>query len=111
MDTQFAQKLPNSNTVLILGIVSLLLCCCGGVGLVPAIIGLVLANKDSKIYQANPTGYTGYQNLNTGKTLCIIGIVIGAINLLSNLYIYLIFGMDNFQQLMQDLQIQMQQQA
>ncbi len=110
MDTQFTQKLPNSSTVLILGIASLVMCCCWGVGLIPAIIGLVLANKDGKLYQANPTGYTGYQNLNTGKILCIIGLVLGAINLLLNLYISLIYGMDNFQEMLQEFQTQMQQQ-
>ncbi len=110
MENQFVQKLPNANTVLILGIVSLVMCCCMGVGLIPSIIGLVLANKDSKLYQSNPTGYSGYQNLNTGKVLCIIALVIGVINVLSNLYIWIFVGMDNFQEAMQEFQLQMQQQ-
>lgn len=69
------QKLPNATTVLVLGIVSIVGCCCYGiVGLICGIIGLNLAKKDEALYLANPSGYSDYQNLKTGKILCYIGI-------------------------------------
>ncbi|WP_435524383.1 CCC motif membrane protein [Chryseobacterium indoltheticum] len=53
------QKLPNATAVLVLGIVSIVGCCCYGVlGLIAGIIGLVLYKKDNALYQSNPTLYS-----------------------------------------------------
>jgi len=68
-------KLPNATAVLILGIVSILGCCCYGVpGLVAGIIALILAKKDGELYKKNPTMYSNYGQLNAGKIMAIIGI-------------------------------------
>jgi hypothetical protein len=46
------QKLPNATAVLILGIVSIVGCCCYGLpGLIAGIIALVLAKKDGELYR------------------------------------------------------------
>ncbi len=54
--------LPNSNTILMLGIFSIVIgCCCGLfalVGLVLGIVALSLAPKAIEMYQANPGKYT-----------------------------------------------------
>ena len=43
-------KLPNATTVLVMGIISILGCCCYGIiGIVCGIIGLVLAKKDTAL--------------------------------------------------------------
>jgi uncharacterized membrane protein len=69
------QKLPNATAVLILGIVSILGCCCYGLpGLIAGIIALILAKKDGQLYRANPTTYSNYGQLNAGKIMAIIGI-------------------------------------
>ncbi|CAA7195959.1 MULTISPECIES: CCC motif membrane protein [Chryseobacterium] len=83
------QKLPNATAVLILGIVSIVGCCCYGIpGVVAGIIALVLYKKDNELYKQNPSMYSNYSNLSTGRILGIIGIVI------SVLYIaYLIFAL------------------
>lgn len=74
------QKLPNATTVLVLGIVSIVGCCCYGiVGLICGIIGLNLAKKDEALYAANPGNYSDFQNLKTGKILCYIGIALSAL--------------------------------
>ncbi len=87
------QNLPNATAVLILGIVSIVGCCTGFLGLIFGIIGWVLAAKDIKLYQANPNAYSNYSNLNTGKILCIIGTVLGAIALISSIYsIFFVYG-------------------
>jgi|SRR5690606_30496156 uncharacterized membrane protein len=82
------QKLPNSTAVLVLGIVSILTSCCCTViiGAIPAIIGLILAKKDTNLYNSNPDLYEGYNNLKTGKILNIIGIVLGIIMMLYTIY-------------------------
>jgi hypothetical protein len=74
------QKLPNATAVLVLGIVSIVGCCCYGLpGLIAGIIALVLYSKDAKLYKANPTEYSNYSNLNTGRILAIIGIIMSVL--------------------------------
>lgn len=74
------QKLPNATAVLILGIASIVTCICYGIfGLMTGIIGLVLASKDLKLYRENPSLYTNYSNLNIGRILCIIGIILSVL--------------------------------
>ena len=89
------QKLPNSTLVLVLGIISILGCCCYGViGLICGIIGLVLAKKDEALYLGNPTLYTDYQNLKTGKILCYIGIVLSALTIIAMVATVMVYGWD-----------------
>lgn len=106
-------KLPNATTVLVMGIISILGCCCYGIiGIVCGIIGLVLAKKDTALYQQNPTAYNNYSNLNTGRILCIIGLVISSIAFISNIVLIAIYGFDGIQEMQQQWieQMQMQQQ-
>ena len=76
------QKLPNATLILVFGILSILGCCFYGIGIILGIVALVLASKASEVYAENPDGYTGFQNVKTGKILAIIGIILSA-------YIYL----------------------
>lgn len=74
--------LPNAQTVLVLGIISIILCWCHGIiGLVLAIVALVLANKDLAMYNADPQKYTpaSYSNLKSGRTIAVIGLVLAGI--------------------------------
>ncbi|MFY1047375.1 CCC motif membrane protein [Chryseobacterium sp. GP-SGM7] len=89
------QKLPNATAVLVLGIVSIVSCCCYGVpGLITGIIAIVLFNKDSKLYQQNPSLYSDYNNLNTGRILAIIGIVLSVLTIAYFIFCIAYFGMD-----------------
>jgi hypothetical protein len=72
--------LPNSGAILVLGILSLIPFCVL-VGLVLGIIGLVMSKEVKQMYEKNPDAYLGYGNLNAGRILCIIGIVLGGIQL------------------------------
>ncbi len=72
------EKLPNSTTVLVLGICSIVLGCFF-IGLILGIIGLVLSGKDKQMYKSNPELYDGYGALNAGRIMSIIGIVFGAL--------------------------------
>ncbi len=96
------QKLPNASAVLILGILSILTCCCWGIiGLILGILALVLAKKDMVLYAENPELYEGYSNINTGRFLAIIGIVLSTIYFICTVYLYVVVGeagMKDFQQ-------------
>jgi hypothetical protein len=92
------QKLPNGTAVLVLGILSIVTCCCYGlIGLVLGIVGLVLASKDQKLYVLDPSAYTNYNNIKTGRILCIIGIALSAIYLVYMVWIFAYFGFEVLQ--------------
>ncbi|WP_419870216.1 CCC motif membrane protein [Chryseobacterium sp. CT-SW4] len=87
------QKLPNATAVLVLGIVSIVGCCCYGVvGIITGIIGLVLYKKDNALYQQNPELYSDYSNLNTGRILCIIGLVLSVLYIIYIVVMLAVFG-------------------
>jgi hypothetical protein len=82
------RNLPNGTAVLVLGILSIVTCCCYGIfGLILGIVALVLANKDLKLYQESPELYLNYKNLNIGRILGIIGIVLSSLMLLAYAYL------------------------
>lgn len=82
------QKLPHSQSALILGIISIVTaCCCNGVpGLILGIIGMMQAKKAKDIHDANPDMYEGIKNAETGKITSIIGLVIGGLATLWLIY-------------------------
>lgn len=99
------QKLPNATTVLILGIASIITCCCYGVvGLAAGGIGLMLSGKDKKLYNENPDQYSNYNNLKIGRVLCIIGIILSALWLIYMIFIFTLVGFEGMQnpELMQE---------
>lgn len=105
------QKLPNANAVLILGILSIITCCCWGiVGLILGIVALVLAKRDMKLYEENPEAYQGYSNINTGRILAIIGIILSSIYFLFNIYLYVFVGEEALKDFQQNLIEKMKQQ-
>lgn len=79
-------KLPNSQSALTLGILSIVtLCCCGPfIGPILAIIALVMIPKSIKIYKSNPDIYThsSFQNLKAARVCAIIGLSLGVIFML-----------------------------
>jgi len=85
--------LPNATAALVLGIISIPSCFCGGIiGLACGIIAIVLGNRAIKLYRSNPSSYniSSYNNANAGKICGIIGTVLAALYLLY-LAIYLLF--------------------
>ena len=98
------RNLPNGTAVLVLGILSILTCCCYGViGLTLGIIALVLAKKDLKLYQESPELYLNYKNINTGKILGIIGIVLSSIALIGFIFI-LSLGEERIKEIQKNLE-------
>jgi hypothetical protein len=98
------QKLPNASAVLILGILSILTCCCWGIiGLVLGIVALVLAKKDTTLYMENPELYQGYTNINIGKVMAIIGIILSSVYLLFMLYLKISYTDEELKDIQQNL--------
>jgi hypothetical protein len=99
------QKLPNGTAVIILGILSIITCCCYGVlGIILGVIAIVLANKDAKLYNENPELYSNYSNIKTGKILAYIGIALSVLYVIYIIWIVATFGMETLQdpQLLQE---------
>ncbi|MCF6348700.1 MAG: DUF4190 domain-containing protein [Flavobacteriaceae bacterium] len=70
------QKLPNSTLVLVMGILSIVGCCCyGAPGIVFGIIALIMAKKATNLYNEAPENYEGYGNVKTGKIMGLIGLI------------------------------------
>jgi M penetrans paralogue family 26 len=93
--TTLQKSLPNSTLVLILGICSILTCCCYGlVGIICGIITLVLANKDQIAYLTNPEEYTlsSYNNLKAGRIMAIVGLVLSFLYLLYVIVVFFMYG-------------------
>ncbi|WP_161531165.1 CCC motif membrane protein [Riemerella anatipestifer] len=89
------QNLPNATLVLVLGILSILGCCCYGVpGIILGVVALVMYKKDNQLYLANPELYANYSNLTTGRVLAIIGIVLSALNVLAYVALIILFGFE-----------------
>jgi hypothetical protein len=92
--------LPNATVVLVLGIISIVGCCCsyGTVGIICGIIALVLAKSANDLYLSDPQRYTqsSYQNVKTGRTCAWIGLIPSILSLIFMIYLVSIFGFAMF---------------
>lgn len=83
LDFHQQSKLPNATTSLVLVIVSIVSSCLG-IGIICGVMGLLLADKDQKLYWSTPETYSSssYNTSNIARTCAIIGIIIGGIILM-----------------------------
>lgn len=89
------EELPNHTAVLVLGILSIVTCCCYGfVGMVLGGIALYLASNSNNLYLVNPEKYTAgsLKNLKTGRLCAIIGLALSALYFLYAIWYFLILG-------------------
>ena len=88
--------LPNATVVLVLGIISIVGCCCssGLIGVICGIIALVMANSATNLYVANPERYTenSYKNMNAGKICAWIGIIPSILHLIATIWLLAAIG-------------------
>lgn len=97
METFEKQNLPNATLALVMGILSIIGCCCYGLpGLVFGIIAVVVANKDTKLYKQNPDQYLNYGNVQAGKIMGLIGIILSILMLAYVVWIFVAFGTEIF---------------
>ncbi|MEO5892195.1 MAG: CCC motif membrane protein [Ferruginibacter sp.] len=89
------QNLPNATGALVLGIISIVGSFCYGiVGLICGIIGLVLANKDRKLYKETPELYSqsSFSTSNAGRTCSIIGLVLSSLIIVVVIFYIVLIG-------------------
>ncbi len=92
------QKLPNSTLILILGILSIVGCCCYGIpGLICGIIAVVLANKATNVYKLAPENYSDYGNVKAGKIMGIISIVLSILFIAYLVWVISFIGLEALQ--------------
>jgi tetrahydromethanopterin S-methyltransferase subunit C len=68
------QKLPNSTAVIVLGILSVLTCCCvgGAIGIILGIVAIILAKKD--IFVQRESKVMTATLISTSGALAIVGL-------------------------------------
>jgi hypothetical protein len=78
------QPLPGASNALTMGIISIIgaIACCGPFALIFSIIGLNNAKKAERLYKENPSGYTGYESVKTGRVLSYVGLALSLIMLI-----------------------------
>lgn len=106
------QKLPNSTLILILGICSIIGCCCYSIpGLVCGIIAVILATRATDVYKLAPETYSDYGNVKAGKIMGIIGIALSIIFLMILIWAVAFIGWDAIQdpELLQERMREMQE--
>jgi len=89
-------ELPNATVILVLGIVSIVGCCCsyGLIGIICGIIALVLAKSATDLYTANPGLYTegSYKNMNAGKICAWIGLIPSILSIIFAIWLIATIG-------------------
>ncbi|MCX6245422.1 MAG: CCC motif membrane protein [Bacteroidetes bacterium] len=80
----FQVNLPNSNTILILGILSLIFCwwhILSFVGIILSIVTLSLSRKELAIFYLQPSQYTlsSLNNVKAGRVCATIGLIISIV--------------------------------
>lgn len=110
---QILISVPNANTTLVLGILSIISCICYGLpGLIFALIALWISKYGERKYREQPGIYTlsSYNNLIAGKTCAYIGLFFSSLYLLIILIYLLLFGVGIFTALqMEDILRQLQE--
>ncbi|CAM3857861.1 hypothetical protein B0A58_03385 [Flavobacterium branchiophilum NBRC 15030 = ATCC 35035] len=94
------KQLPNAMLVLVLGILSIITCCCYGIiSIILGSVALFMAHKDLALYQANPEAYSNYEKLKLGRILAIIGIVLGVIYMIYLIVLFKNLGVEGVMRL------------
>ena len=89
------QMLPNATLALVMGILSIVGCCCYGLpGLIFGIVAIIIASKAEKLYKENPEHYLGFGNVKAGKIMGIIGIVLSVLMVAYMLWVISMIGWD-----------------
>jgi hypothetical protein len=93
--TQGQMTLPNSTSVLVMGIISIATCWCYGIpGIVLGIISIVMGNKAKKLYADNSEQYSlsSFKNMKAGYICGIIGLCLSAFYLVFIIIYLIIIG-------------------
>ena len=87
--------IPNSTAVLVLGILSIVGCCCWGiVGIICGTAAMLMAKTATDLFYANPERYTekSFSNAKTGKMCALIGLILSGLSLVSSIAMWISYG-------------------
>jgi len=88
--------LPNATVILVLGIISIIGCCCtyGVIGIICGIIALVMGKTATDLFNSNPGKYTesSNKNVNAGKICAWIGLIPSCLYLIFSLWLIATLG-------------------
>ena len=84
------QKL-NTTAVYILSVIGFIGCCFAGLGWIPALIALIIANNGLKKYNADPSQYDNGKAMKSARTVAIIALVLSAIVFIASIIFLLSF--------------------
>ncbi|WP_353778409.1 CCC motif membrane protein [Winogradskyella sp. 3972H.M.0a.05] len=89
------QTLPNSTLILVMGILSIVGCCCYGLpGLICGIVAVILGQKATNLYKEAPENYSGYENVKAGRIMGIIGLILSVLFMIYILWVISMIGWD-----------------
>ena len=92
------QTLPNSTLVLVMGILSIVGCCCYGLpGLICGVVAVIIGQKATNLYMQSPGDFKGYDNVKAGKIMGIIGIVLSVLFMIFWIWFFSMVGWDAIQ--------------
>lgn len=92
METKQLQYGP---LIYILAIIGFPLCCCAGVGVIPAGIAYFIAHTELKKYYEAPDNYSNQDNIYTGKIVALVVVIINLLYLAYTIYQIYTIGWDN----------------
>lgn len=88
------EKLEYEALILILAIIGLPLCCCAGIGIIPAGIAYFIANNELKKCYERTEPYSNQNNIYTGKIIALVVLILNALLIIRIIYVINVVGLD-----------------
>ncbi len=89
------KKLQYAPLIYTLAIIGLPLCCCAGLGFIPAGIAYYMAQTELKKYYLDPDAYDNQDTIYTAKIVALVVLVINLLYLVYTIYQIYTIGWDN----------------
>ena len=103
------EKLEYEALIYILAIIGFPLCCCAGIGIIPAGIAFFIANNELKKCFNREEAYINQNSIYTGKIIALIVLIINVLYLLYTVYTIYTIGWDELTEQSRELMEQYQQ--
>jgi len=104
------EKLEYEVLIYILAIIGLPLCCCAGIGIIPAGIAYFIANNELKKCYERTEPYTNQNSIYTGKIIALVVLILNILLIIRVIYVINVIGWDELmEQSMEQTRIMMEQ--
>jgi len=83
------QQAPNSTLVLVMGILSIIGCCCYAVpGIIFGTIAIIVGNNSMKVCNEAPENYSDIGNIKAGRIMGIIGVILSVLLIVYMVWVF-----------------------